>query len=116
MNKRVVAVVVCTLLAMVAASLRVPTRIYARTVTMDSSGDLRYRPWGPTTEQWEVRFRWPGGLVPRHQIGGRPGTGPLIEERIEWVVLFAEHALILLLGGGLLTFVVRRERRRKALR
>jgi hypothetical protein len=33
---------------------------------------------------------------------------------VAWAVVFGELALILLLGGGLLTFVARRERRRKA--
>jgi hypothetical protein len=40
------------------------------------------------------------------------GGNPLLwSDRVRWPIVFLEQALILILGGGLLTWVVRRERR-----
>jgi hypothetical protein len=136
MSKPVVAVVVCALLALVAASLRVPVRWWLevsaqvtdeRRATLADQALLssvrqdlgskrallfhRVLSDGPEPVQatWPVRFRWVWSSRTRYDSG-------IIHshERIRWGVLGSIQALILLLGGGLLTYVVRRERRRKA--
>jgi len=43
-----------------------------------------------------------------------PWNLQLVTTHVRWPILIAEHALVLLLGGGLLTWVVRRERRQRA--
>ena len=59
---------------------------------------------------WTWHWRCEAGAVVL-----RPGGGELRFEceagqYIQWPIVFAEQALILLLGGGLLTWVVRRKR------
>ena len=114
MNKRVIAVVVGTLLALIAATVWVPIRMTVGGTDQSAlrdmvSDELRFRPvWRLQREQ----------LLP-FDLGGGDGRDlseqPYSEPRIEWPIVFFEQALILLFGGGLLTFVVRRERRRKAM-
>ena len=110
MNKRVIAVLVCTLLALIAATVWVPT--YHGWQPQDNFADSH----GPTatsiTERAaRIEYRWVWDRYePNPFDAGRDGR----DFDVYWPLLFAQQSLILLLGGGLLTFVVRRERRRKA--
>ena len=51
---------------------------------------------------------------PRYDKWVRQDIEVFSGDLIRWPIVLATQALILLLGGGLLTFVVRRERQRKA--
>ena len=104
MNRKVTAVLVCTFLALVAATVWVPYCI-----------EIEWWPNGEITQHRDWRLIWSPDtnatpLLPTPKSQDRwPVFG-----RIDWPILFAEHALIVLLGGGLLTWVVRRGRRRAA--
>lgn len=101
MNRRVVAVLVGTLLALVATTLWVPTVSRLQFIGMARSGGSAF------PEYRSIRFL--------SDEGGDAGIcldAELVE--VYWPIVFIEHAAILLLGSGLLTWVVRRERRRRA--
>lgn len=100
-SKQVTAVAVCTLLALVAAMVWVPT-------VMHSINTHGPQP-GFDVHEWRLVTR----TVDWHRLraSGTPMIAAVIWS-IRWPVLLTEQTLILLLGGGLLTFVVRRERRR----
>ena len=124
MNKRVVAVMVCTLLALGAVTTRVPCRdvrlseglrhkvvLEGGWVPADSGGPTV--PFSERTVQPVFTYYWLWDI--RHpargiRIGNLNASTWSIRE-IWWMPVFVTQALILLLGGGLLTFVVRRERR-----
>jgi hypothetical protein len=61
--------------------------------------------WRPVWVDWEHWYEPPFDSDEAYQEH---------DYRVDWPVLIAEQALILLLGGGLPTLVVRRERRRSA--
>ena len=66
---------------------------------------------------WPPRFDWIWHRPPVDEsVRQAHGTGSEAawSHDISWSIVFAEQALILLLGGGLLTWVVRRERRKRA--
>ena len=135
MNKRVVAVVVCTLLALVAASLAyVPMSLHERLaveqIPPDELETMRrdaYRHSShnyPDPDRLDPLFRgeWLRLDSARHPTrwdgvwGGRHGGGMefVLGDHIEWPLAVWQPLVAILLGGGLLTYVVRRERRRKA--
>ena len=123
-NKRVMAVLVCTLLALIAASVWVPVAHGSNLITVVNAtarnqDRIRVREWESYTGQYVDRwcFAWSRTQAPpptRPYIVCPPGAEPLDGERVRWPVVFIEQTLILLIGGGLLTWVVRRERRRRA--
>lgn len=138
MNKRVIAVVVCTLLAMGGVWIYAPVLLwmrldpahprYERYLTLTRLADrlppeqpgsprpapsadrLRARQgvWMVDEPTWPPRFKWAWRRLRRRE---QPQQH---EERVHWPLLLTEQAIILLLGGVLLAFVVRRERRRRA--
>lgn len=64
--------------------------------------------WASLEPAWPPRFRW---LSDRQNA--RSGAWQYVDH-IAWPILLAEQALILLIAGGLLTFLIRRDRRRRA--
>ena len=100
MSKPVVAVVVCTLLALVAAVSWVPSyhQWSSRDGLFTTSTHYEYR------TAWRVRWALGPGSYGSHNT----------THNIHWPALLGTQAVILLLGGGLLTVMVRRERRRTA--
>lgn len=123
MNKRVIAVLICTLLALIAASVFVPAHLGDGWMTSNGRGGWVGGSWA-VPETWQWIPVWDAGLYEsaneqHHNWSDtiRDGVHSIRPARmtIHWGVLVIEQALILLLGGGLLTFVVRRERRRKAM-
>ena len=72
-----------------------------------------HRPWWPPEYYWWSDLHGPLWRPRDRNPGGTtlPVQGML---RLRWPVFLAQHASILLLACGLLTYVVRRERRRKA--
>ena len=114
MSKTVTAVLLGTLLALIAATVGVPYQdITATTQRIDEQREWEYPAW----RAFGYDRVWRTALTPDPSPGGiSSGYGLHWSDRVlHWPVLLAEQALILLLGGGLLTFVVRRERRRKAM-
>ena len=124
MNRRVAAVLVCTFLALVAATVWVPcTSDLLRTYrAFDVPGEssrltLGHLAWD--VSPWpSVHFRplWSLDEFQLTAFGAqrfldRPRRWPA---SIHLPTLAIELGLILLIGGGLLTWVVRRERRKRA--
>jgi hypothetical protein len=130
-SKRAVAAAVCTLLAFTAATLWVPLGWHDRTYTLDSWDALRdrhargvrplfaYGPWTPRAlpaYRW-VHYDWVWNQQEFQQDGlwatdvPRPMT---LAIRPMWTWVLLTQGLVLVLGGGILTAVIRRERRRKA--
>ena len=66
-------------------------------------GSISKKHWWPPRYAWPWQRKW--NAVPRRGV-----EADLLNGR----VLLAENALVLLLWGGLLTFLVRGERRRRA--
>ncbi|MCI0339545.1 MAG: hypothetical protein L0216_00095 [Planctomycetales bacterium] len=60
-----------------------------------------------------VRYRWTWARE-RREDGSRYPPVPMMEEALNWPLIAAEHVVLLLLGGIVLTWVIRRERRRRA--
>ena len=144
MNRKAIAVCVCTFLALVAATVWVPVVRGTQTRFRESEEDIRelvsaIREGGEVPDAYVERrvqlargewvrgeAPWPPRYVPVWDLGlvsvdpGWVGGGFRNSQewrqidRVYWPTLLSTHALILLLGGGLLTWVVRRERRRKA--
>ena len=122
MNKRVITVLVGTLLALIAAVAVVPTRPTGAIPELRAA--LReVRAWeatspnipAPNTPAGQVERLIPDDLQFRWiwSVGeATPGDGE--GSRVHWPLLLIQQALVLLLGGGVLTVVVRRERRRNA--
>lgn len=140
MNGRVTAVLVGTFIALVGATVWVPVRVHynfhpdapgadAKLVSVRAARERR-PPGSRARRECEVMLdaattgepqaldpEWP----PRYRAVWRPwarysqpGT-PYSWREVPWLQLvLAEQALILLHGGGLLTLVVRWERRRRA--
>jgi hypothetical protein len=131
-NRPVVAVVVCTLLALGAASLWVPLRWQAYawstgTRGRDDAGAWRMAAMSefvevvPVEHGWPLRWGWnwtteTSATLPLGTRVSSSDASPHLmgHDAVYWHWILVEFALILLLGGGLLTLVVRRERRRKA--
>ena len=121
MSKPGVAVLVCTLLAMVAASVFVPAHLGDG--WMRSNGrDGWVGGSSIVADTWQWIPVWDAGLYEstdeehhNWSLSILGGVHSIRGARMEvhWGLLVLQQALILLLGGGLLTFVVRRERRRK---
>ena len=126
-NLRVTVVLVCTFLALVAATVRVPRRVEMRWLrpergiwVVDSSWEAAIRRsgsadpyryewlWNPAEEPWGNQE--PGEPVPS---GSPPEVFQIRTAVGVWLVL-ATHLCILLLGGDIVTWLVRRERRRAA--
>lgn len=61
--------------------------------------------WTCQSDDWYPRYRW--GWDRRRRSGGPYW---LVEDRIEWLWMLAGQTLMLLLGGGLASWLVRRER------
>ena len=103
MNRRVAIVLVCTFLALVAATVWVPT--------YETDGVNDFWVLDPSLNPISARFarieyRWMWDRV-------EPYVFDAGYHEIYWPLLLAQQALILL-GGGVLTLVVRRERRKRA--
>ena len=102
----VIAVLAGTLLVLIVAALLVPMKPWVLI------SDGRWIDAGSFVQWGEYRWVWESRL---HAVTRITQFGT---ERsywwVHWPILLTEHALILLLGGGLLTVVVRRERWRKA--
>ncbi len=104
MSKQVIAVVVGTLLAVGAASLWVPTVVHHASFMGPPHGhDVDEWRWITQTHTWDLWFGYPDPVI-----------APTFIWRIRWLALLAQQIAAVTIGGGLLTFVVRRERRRKA--
>ena len=143
MSKRVLAVLVGTLLALVAASLWVPVRTGTRLATWPTAdrsdepvqfienyfrGDaqalahgevayvtpLRGRTGYRYRTVWALDELW--GIARLLEVAGVDGAecDAVAGDFVQWRILLATHSLILLLGGGLMAFTVRRARRRQA--
>ena len=108
MSKPVVAVLICTLLALVASALFPPTRDIGWDGGHDVSGS-----WRGSTLRGPLRRAWIGD-VGEEQGGVGASGGYSSRTSIQWPLVIAVQAVFLLLGGGLLTVVLRRERWRKA--
>lgn len=127
MNRRVAIVLVCTFLALVAATVWVPRRVEMRWLrpergiwVADSSWEAAIRRSG-SADPYRYEWLWASAEEPWNNTKpGDPVSSRSPPEIFQirtavgvWLVL-ATHLCILLLGGTLLTWVVRRERRRKA--
>ena len=87
-----------------------PSLVGAGGSWLTTEGEVEARPWVRVDSALDARFEW-GWRV----IGNDADGGPFSATRfVSWQVMLGEHALILILGGGLLTCVVRRERRQRA--
>ena len=118
MSRNVIAVLVGTLLAMVVATVWVPVKNihYFRSRWQSAGGGFSEESF--VTEMVEVD-RWLHRYCFAWQLESRSFPPPHEDEfrakdRIVWPIVFMEQALILLLAGGMLTWTVRRNRRRRA--
>lgn len=142
MNRRVAAVVVGTLLALVAAAVGAGTvwwlagsdfaskwvfcAILVWAIPAEVRETVQTVAGRPLPEAWGLGvlitivglaglgFSWMVPPIWDNPVSWLPR--PLVDwSQVCWPMLIAEQALILLLSGGLLTWVVRRERRRRAM-
>ena len=123
MNRRVAVVLVLTFLALVGATLWVPTTIAygAFAVPPQEPNPPSAFVFGPLDE---VEWNWVWADwsefedLPSAPLRGRPPNAAsasiMLEVRLHWPLLVSEMGAILLLGVGLLTWLVLRERRRRA--
>ena len=110
---RIIAVLVLTLLGLAASMLAVPARWQAgfevEIAGVESDGPV----WlGTIQYQWVWDARVDHPQLPAHGNATNDTIPPI--RRIYWPVVVAEQIAIVLLGGGLLSWAVRRERRRRA--
>ena len=127
MNRWLAGVLVCTSAALAVGTVRVPTRWFDRrlnsgtVVTQANVGAppvIRKREawtsWAPSPslDALTPRWTWMWNL---QSVSSPGGNGlPHAEQRVDWRLLIPTQLTVLLLGGGLLAWVVRRERRRKS--
>jgi len=121
-NRRVAVVVAGMILVLAAATVRVPTSWFTRRFVSDirvykpSASEpgvvQRHERWTPWEASPDItamdRWAWVWALKALRYPHG-DGT-PWAEQRLDWRILAPTHTLILLLGGSLMTWVVRRER------
>ena len=124
MNRPVTIVLLLTFLALVAATVWVPFHFvetmwrtdYVNDEPADVSTLTQFDPqgWWPV---WRWGWLWTQWGEPDLEIGVTYPNAVMdsgVPQRVTWILVFTEQALIVLIGGGLLTFVVRRDRRRRA--
>ena len=112
-NKPIVAVVVCTLLALLESMLFVPVRWHFLIYAEKEYNPIPGSP-GLFTESIVEPVPTSPSITRYAPVWNLDDQRTSAQERVEWPVVFWTQAAILILSGGLLTVVVRRERRRKA--
>lgn len=112
MRGRVGILSILVLLLLVGTILYAPVRWrisagYVPPRGISTAGDYIEDPVSP-----DLRYRWTWERERRYDSSRYPPV-PMIHEAINWPLVVAEQSIILLVGGALLTWVVRRERRRR---
>ena len=113
MSRKVIAVLVGTLLALTTTFVWVPAYFHP-----PSAVDVPRLPL-TLSERARVEGRmivpcWRLGEMAWEEREDSSDEFPRYALTLDWPTLLVEQALILLLGGGLLTLVIRRERRKAA--
>jgi hypothetical protein len=113
-SKRAATVAGCTLLALLGSMLFVPVRwhflIYAEREYTPTPGSP-----GLFTESIVEPVPTSPKITRYAPVWNLDDQETSTQERVEWPVVFWTQAALLLLGGRPLTYVVRRERRRRSL-
>lgn len=132
MSKPIIAVSVCTLVALLATTVWVPVARWERErlggnlpekLQKQALEEARAR--GDSDTAAFIRGEWVQrklGWPPRYavvwgrgeRVEGGWGTQHLAEDRIRWRWLIVQQSLLLLMGGGLLAALIRRARRDRA--
>lgn len=110
MRWRITAVVAGTALALVASSLYVPIAIGEPVVERGE-----YAAWMHDTDSTRSWYCWIWDR-PEELQAGTTNTWVRFPVRIRWDQLAAVQAVVLMTGGGLLTWAIRRKRRSAAAR